>query len=244
VSALYEISKIVFTGINLSKSSRVPTIEELFSEGPHLAAYSYETGNPDLEAESGIGSEFFIYHKFEDLFFNINVFYNNLNNYIVPRNTGEINYATFLPIYSTTGVGAEFYGVENQIDWKINRYFTFANSVSYTRGIFKSGSSLPNIPPLKGKIELRYSTDNLIIGFGTEWADNQNKVDLFEESTAGYLILNNYYQYSFQLGNHIHSLSLSIDNILDKEYRNHLSRVKSILPEAGRNFRLSYRIFI
>lgn len=244
ISTLYELSEIVFAGINLSKSSRVPTIEELFSEGPHLAAYSYETGNPDLKAETGFGSEFFIYHKFEKLFFNINLFYNNLDNYIIPRNTGEINYATFLPIYATKGVRAEFYGIENQIDWKLCRYFTLSNSVSFTRGIFKSGASLPQIPPLKGKIELRYNTDNFVLGLATEWAGMQDKVDLFEGTTAGYAIFNNFYQFNFQSGHIIHSFALSIDNILNKEYRNHLSRVKSILPEAGRNFRLSYRMFI
>lgn len=244
VSSLYELTDIVFLGINLSKSSRVPTIEELFSEGPHLAAYSYEIGNPDLNAESGFGSEFFIYHKFEKLFFSINVFYNNLNNYIIPRNTGEINYATFLPIYATTGVGAEFYGIENQIDWKISRLFTLNNSISFTRGIFKSGGSLPQIPPLKGLLELIFNLEHISIGLGTEWAAEQNKVDQFEEPTAGYVIFNNYYQYLFQTGEAVHTISLSIDNILNQEYRNHLSRIKSILPEAGTNFRLSYRLFI
>lgn len=243
-SSLFELSNIVFTGINLSKSSRVPTIEELFSEGPHLAAYSYEVGNPNLQAETGFGSEIFIYHKFETLFFNINIFYNNLDNYIIPRNTGEINFATFLPIYATTGTAAELYGIENQIDWKICRYFTFSNSFSYTRGVFKSGSSLPQIPPIKGNVELRFNTSNLVVGFRTEWAGGQDKVDQFEEPTSGYLIINNYYQYNFQTGDLIHSIALSADNILNKEYRNHLSRVKSILPEAGRNFRLSYRLFI
>ncbi|NWG29416.1 MAG: TonB-dependent receptor [Ignavibacteriaceae bacterium] len=244
VSSLYELTDIVFLGINLSKSSRVPTIEELFSEGPHLAAYSYEVGNPDLEAEVGLGSEFFIYHKFEKFFFSINIFYNNLTNYIIPRNTGEINYATFLPIYATTGVGAELYGFENQIDWKISELFTLNNSISYTRGIFKSGGSLPQIPPFKGLVELLFNYENITIGFGTEWAAEQNKVDQFEEPTAGYIIFNNYYQYLLQTGQVVHTISLSIDNILNKEYRNHLSRIKSILPEAGINFRLSYRIFI
>ena len=244
VSSLYELTDIVFLGINLSKSSRVPTIEELFSEGPHLAAYSYEIGNPDLNAESGFGSEFFIYHKFEKLFFSLNVFYNNLDNYIIPRNTGEINYATFLPIYATTGVGAEFYGIENQIDWKISELFTLNNSFSYTRGIFKAGGSLPQVPPFKGLVELLFNYENITIGFGTEWAAKQDKVDQFEEPTAGYVIFNNYYQYIFQTGEAVHTVSLSIDNLLNKEYRNHLSRIKSILPEAGINFRISYRLFI
>lgn len=243
-STLYEISDIVYAGFNLSKSSRVPTIEELFSEGPHLAAYSYETGNPDLKAETGLGSEFFIYHKFEKLFFSLNLFYNNLDNYIIPRNTGNINYATFLPIYATAGVNAKFYGIENQVDWKICRFLSLGNSISFTRGIFNSGASLPQIPPVKGNLQIRYNTENLIIGIGTEWAGSQNKVDQFEEPTAGYILLNNFYQFNFQSGHIIHSLALNIDNILNKEYRNHLSRVKSILPEVGRNFRLSYRLFI
>ncbi|MCB0747570.1 MAG: TonB-dependent receptor, partial [Ignavibacteriae bacterium] len=40
LSLLYEVSNVVFVGANISKSSRTPTIEELFSQGPHLAAYS------------------------------------------------------------------------------------------------------------------------------------------------------------------------------------------------------------
>ncbi len=243
-STLYEISELVFAGFNFSKSSRVPTIEELFSEGPHLAAYSFETGNPDLNAETGFGSEFFIYHKFEKLFFSLNLFYNHIENYIIPRNTGNTNFATFLPIYSTEGVKAKFYGIENQIDWKICRYFTLENNISFTRGIFDSGASLPQIPPLKGNINVRYNTDNLVIGMGMEWAAKQSKIDQFEEPTEGYLTFNNFYQYNFQSGHLIHSITLSVDNIFNKEYRNHLSRVKSILPEVGRNFRLSYRLFI
>ncbi|KAB2843084.1 MAG: TonB-dependent receptor, partial [Melioribacteraceae bacterium] len=70
-----------------------------------------------------------------------------------------------------------------------------------------------------------------------------NKVDTFEEPTAGYMILNSSVQYSFNTGILIHNFSLNVDNIFNKEYRNHLSRVKSILPEAGRNFRLVYKLY-
>ena len=49
-------------------------------------------------------------------------------------------------------------------------------------------------------------------------------------------------QYSLTAGDMIHNISLSADNLFDTEYRNHLSRIKSILPEAGRNLRLSYKL--
>ena len=244
VSALYSYTDVVHFGINLNKSSRVPTIEELYSEGPHLAAYSYEIGNPDLEDERGWGAEAFVYHNFNDLYFHLNVFRNDLSYYIIPRNTGELNYATFLPIYQTEGIAALFYGAEGQIIWEFLNSFRIGLTLSYTRGKFKkTGGSLPQIPPLKTNIELSYFSDDYSIGINSEIANEQNKVDEFEEPTAGYAVFNSFMQYSFSNDDLIHSISLSVDNIFDKEYRNHLSRVKSILPEGGRNFRLTYKLY-
>jgi len=243
-SALYTLTNIVHFGININKSSRVPTIEELYSEGPHLAAYSYETGNPNLEDERGWGAEFFVYHNFSDLFFHLNIFRNDLSYYIIPRNTGELNYATFLPIYQTEGVGALFYGIEGQIQWEFLNNFRIGFTLSHTKGKLKnSDQPLPQIPPLKGNFEFIYFSDHLTIGINSEVAAAQNRVDEFEETTAGYGVLNSFVQYSISNENLLHLFSLSIDNIFNKEYRNHLSRVKSILPEAGRNFRLTYKLY-
>lgn len=244
-STLYEITDYVFVGANISKSSRVPTIEELFSQGPHLAAYSYEVGNPNLSPESGIGAELFVYHKFDNVIFNINLFYNDLSSYIIPRNTGQINYQTFLPIYSTYGVGAVFKGAEVQFDWKLFKYFGLNLNLSYTDGRFKgSGAPLPQIPPLKVQLEFKYSTDKYNFGIITEFADAQNKVDVFEEPTASYLVNNLFLQYSLITGELIHNFSFNVDNIFNVTYYNHLSRIKSILPEAGRNLRISYKMYL
>jgi iron complex outermembrane receptor protein len=245
LSVLYELTQRVIVGGNISKSSRVPTIEELFSEGPHLAAYSYEVGNPLLDSESGLGTELFIYHKFEELFFNLNLFYNNLNSFVVPRNTGEINYQTFLPVYATSGVGAIFYGFEIQFDWIIWNYLSFTATTSYTNGEFKSsGNPLPQIPPFKSILEIKYSDESITGGVISEIAADQNSVDTFEKPTPGYIVFNSYIQYVFTTGNFIHNLSINLDNIFNREYYNHLSRIKSILPEAGRNLRLSYKVYL
>lgn len=243
-SFLYSLSDIIYIGANISRSSRIPTIEELYSEGPHLAAYSYEVGNPNLNAETGIGTEFFIYHQFDKLNFNLNIFYNDLNNFIVPRKTGEINYQTFLPVYQTSGVGARFYGTDGRIEWKISQVYSLTLSASYTIGKFKEvGNNLPQIPPLKGFAGIQYTRDNFIFSINTEMAAAQNNVDQFEEPTVGYIILNASAQYSINTRLAVHNFTFNIDNLLNKEYRNHLSRVKSVLPEAGRNFRLTYKLY-
>ena len=241
LSLLYQQSDYVYFGANVSKSSRVPTIEELYSEGPHLAAYSYEIGNPDLDSERGFGGELFIYHQFQDLFFNFTLFGNDLNNYIIPRNSGKINYATFLPIYTTEGVQAFLYGFESRVDWEACNCLQLTNTISYTRGRFGDGGNLPQIPPIKGLAEIRYKTKYYSFGVSGEWALEQNKVDEFEEPTNGYFVTNLFFQYTLVFDHNTSNISFNVDNLFNTEYRNHLSRVKSILPEAGINFRLSYK---
>ena len=243
-SALYSINKNLSAGINVNKSSRVPTIEELYSEGPHLAAYSYEIGNPNLESENGIGIELFSFYKNENIFLMLTAFRNDFSYFITPRNSGQINSQTLLPIYKTEGVSALFYGLESYFELKFWDNFTISNSLSYTYGEFKESSSpLPQIPPLKNIFQLKFSQDNLSTGISSEIASSQRRVDLFETKTDAYVIFSSYVQYSFETGSLIHNFSLNGDNLFNKEYRNHLSRVKIIMPEAGINFKFSYRLY-
>ena len=244
LSSLYSINNSLSIGMNINKTSRVPTIEELYSEGPHLAAYSYEIGNQNLESESGIGAELFSYIKNDDLFLMFTLFRNDFSYFIIPRNTGTINSQTLLPIYQTEGVSAIFYGFESYFELKFLEHFTLSNSFSYTHGDFKEPSSpLPQIPPLKDIIQLKYLNGNFITGISTEIAAAQNRVDLFETPTAGYAVFGAFVQYSLETGSIIHNISLNGDNLFNKEYRNHLSRVKVIMPEAGINFKFSYRLY-
>jgi iron complex outermembrane receptor protein len=243
-SGIYQLIPDLYAGVNLSRSSRVPTIEELYSEGPHLAAYSYEIGSPSLSDERGIGAEAFIYYKRKSLYAMAAFFRNDLPYYIIPRNSGQTNYATLLPIYVTQGVGALMYGFETQLELKLITKLSFSGSVSYTSGSFKeNGAPLPMIPPFKSLFELTYGNANLLTGVSAELAANQYRVDTYEQPTDGYAVFGAYAQYVLTTGKVVHNLSLNIDNLLNTEYRNHLSRVKSIMPEAGRGLRLTYRLY-
>ena len=44
-------------------------------------------------------------------------------------------------------------------------------------------------------------------------------------------------QYYAEWGGRLHTFSLTLENATDAVYRNHLNRVKEILPEPGRNLR-------
>ncbi|MCF8266970.1 MAG: TonB-dependent receptor [Ignavibacteriales bacterium] len=243
-SALYPLSNRVFAGVNISRSSRVPTIEELYSQGPHLAAYSYETGNPDLSSENGYGSEFFIFHRFKSLYFNLNLFYNYLNSYIIPVNTGTINYQTFLPIFATRETNVTLTGFDFEMEYDFMPDFQLKTTIGYTSGKYRAtGKPLPQIPPLKGMSEIILDLGKISISAQAEWALEQTRVDEFEQPTAGYFINNLFVQGSFVKGGYIHNISVAALNIFNKTYRNHLSRIKSILPEPGFSARATYKLF-
>ncbi|MBN8585286.1 MAG: TonB-dependent receptor [Ignavibacteria bacterium] len=243
-SGIYSFSKYLNSGVSISRSSRVPTIEELYSDGPHLAAYSYEIGNPALEPETALGTELFIYYKDETKYAMLTAFYNDINGYIIPRNTGKINVATLLPVYQTTGVNALLAGFEAQLELKLSKKFEFTSSLCYTYGQIKNTSTpLPQIPPMKGESELNYNTGNFSFGVSSEYASSQQRLDDFEERTAGYIIFGAFGQYTLQSGKLTHSISLNAENLTNRIYRNHLSRIKSILPEPGFNLRLTYKLF-
>lgn len=244
LSTIQDITENLHIGFSISRSSRVPTIEELYSEGPHLAAYSYEIGNPYLESEYGYGGELFLHYKANKLFYLLSFFTNDIPYYIIHRNNGDTNYSTLLPIYKTTGVNSFMFGFESQLEYNVLNFLTLSANISFTNGSIKDTKKpLPSIPPLKAIFEVIYKRKNFTFGISSEFAAAQNRVDDFEIPTKGYGILNTYSQYSLITGKFIHSLSVNLENIFDKEYRNHLSRVKSIMPEAGRNLRITYKLF-
>ncbi len=245
VSILKETFHNIYLGANLSRTSRPPSIEELFSQGPHLAAYSYEIGNPDLEGEYGYGSEIFSYWQSDLVFASVTGFYNYLPYFITSRNTGEINYSQLLPIYKSEGVDAELYGVEVKIDHKICKCIRFVSNLSYTLGTNKTDDlPLPQIPPFKSFLELTYSNHDFECGVNAEYAAEQSRIDKNELPTDSFFIMGLYGRYSFMAWSAYHTLSFRADNIFDTEYYNHLSRIRKIMPERGINVKLQYDVYI
>lgn len=244
-SLLKELNEYFSIGLNLSKSSRIPSIEELYSDGPHLAAYSYEIGNTNLNSENGYGAEIFGYYNNNILTLNFAGYYYYYDYYIIPYNTGKINVQQILPIYQTNGVYALITGLEANFGVVISKHFKFNSNFSLTIGENLSNkSNLPQIPPFKLNLDFKYYSEIISAGIIAEFAASQDKVAEFEEPTKGYQIFNLYIQRIFVFDKSILATILSIDNIFDQIYRNHLSRIKSIYPEPGRNFKLLLKFSI
>lgn len=230
--------------VGLTRAFRAPELEELYSEGPHLASYSFEVGNPALGQEVGYGLEFSLRWSPPGGRLELTGYRNRIYGYIFPRPTGQINPRTLLPVYQYTGTDALFWGAEGTLEWRLMSSWALATSASYVRAGFVPGDApLPMIPPPQGRLELRYGSGPLSAMLVLRWAAGQNRVHAFEEPTPGYAVFDASVQYYWTRGACLHTLVLGAENLTNRLYRQHLSRIKAIMPEPGRNVKLLYRVY-
>lgn len=254
-NAVYDFGGGFFTGASIIHSFRAPSQEELFSQGPHLASYSFEVGNPDLNPERGLGKEIYFRYRQPNTRSELTFFHNGFSNYNYARNTGDPSpQDPSLYIYQFTGTQAELMGVEFSSEIQLLNNWVLSASMGYTHGrrkLFeneqddpnKNWKPLPTIPPLKGNIELSYNKNGLRLGTKSKLAAEQNRTGEFEQPTDGHAVFNLFGQYRFERWEMLHTLSLNANNIFNTTYRDHLSRIKEIYPEPGRNISLLYRIY-
>ncbi len=114
---------------------------------------------------------------------------------------------------------------------------------SYVRGtLTELDQPLPLIPPFKGSVDVRYEQPSYFVGIGTRFAARQDRVGAFETPTPGYAVVHATVGRTWQWLGRLHNVTLRLDNLTDQVYREHLSRLKSIMPEVGRHVSLLYRV--
>ncbi len=239
---LYRLPAGLITGVSVSRAFRTPDVNELYSEGPHLAAYAFEVGNPDLDNEVGTGVDVFVRLERERVSAELTGFRNAISGYIYPAETGDTSQVR-LPIYQFRGDDAVLTGFEGRLDWTVAGDVTLHGTASYVRGQRDGDDTpLPLIPPLQARLGTEYERPAWFARVETVLAARQDRVDEFETETPGYVVLDASAGVRLTVAGRLHTLTLSGDNLTDRTYRNHLSRVKDIMPEAGRGLSLTYRV--
>ena len=247
IAGIYQRTDKLSIGTTFMKTFRPPGIEELFSDGPHLAVYSYEIGNAELESENGYGAELFTRYTTDRFKLNFVLFRNRIYNYLIPTNTGQKEWgsgaAGWLWIYQYMGHDVLMNGVEVQTGGEVFPNFHLQLNMSYVHGFLTSNRRpLERIPPLNGKVVFTYTPDPFHFHITSRFSSSQTRLGEFEEPTDGYLVydVGGYLNFSWwQLAN---MLVFEIENIFDTEYREHLSLIKAVMPEPGRNVKFLYKV--
>ncbi len=258
VGGLYTLKGGLRLGASLSRSFRTPDFNELYSDGPHLAAYSYDVGDPRNGQETGYGLDVFARLERERMRAELAVFANQMDGYLFPRNTGELGRVGQRWKFQYTNEDATLVGAEGELELTLVEHVVLEATASYVRGTI-SGSRdtipglngepdvvesryLPLMPPLNGRIGVRHETPRWSYGGGVKLAARQTLLGDFETETPGYATADVHVAWRLLVGQRLHSITLRAENLFDAEIREHLSRTKEIIPEAGRNFVLLYRV--
>ena len=70
----------------------------------------------------------------------------------------------------------------------------------------------------------------------------QDRVFENEEPTDGAQLVKVFASYSFSAAGAVSTVTFRVDNLTDELYRNHLSFIKELTPEMGRNAKLVYSL--
>jgi iron complex outermembrane receptor protein len=234
---------------NFTSAYRSPALEELYNNGPHIGTITFEIGDQDLRRERSNGIEFSLRQRVKDLRFNGSIFYYRINDFIFlsPQDEdgdGRVDVEDNLPVSFYTQADARFAGADFSVDADASEWLGLFFVADAVDAKLRNGSPLQRIPPLRARlgVDLRHkglSVRPEAVFVGSRKIDN---VFLLETPTDGYRLFNVNAAYTIATKRTAHIFSLSVTNIGDRLYRNHLSFIKDLMPEQGRNLRASYTI--
>lgn len=244
LGATYEFVPGWRAGLSLSHSERAPSIDELFSQGPHGGSQSFLFGDPDLKKETSNSAELSVHHVVGPMHFQGSVYYSRFNNFIYLAPTGDMR--DDLPVYEYRQGKAEYLGFELGGDAKFGKALgidwggeVVADAV---RGTIRSFGPAPQIPPFRVLGALTGSRGQVDGRLEVERVSTQDRTAPNETSTPGYTLVNASFDWHPFAENPELTLSLQSNNLFDVEARRHSSFLKDYAPLSGRDIRLSARL--
>tara|TARA_Y100001970_G_scaffold161129_1_gene197074 strand:+ start:1060 stop:3423 length:2364 start_codon:yes stop_codon:yes gene_type:complete len=244
---------------------RPPRVEELYSDGPHLATYAFEIGNPNLKSEKIYGIENSLSYSSNMFDFSIVGFYNYSPYYFQMTKDGNCEDAWewdpssglghpcpgvdwidwgsaplgWLYEYSPKGNEVTIKGFEINLGYHLEN-FQFNYNFSFVEGFNKTlKMPLSYMNPMKQVLNFEYTKNFMNYNIRLSKIHAQDKLGEFETYTPGVLLTDFILTYNFGSQNII----VQFNNIFNETHYNHLSRIKDIIPERGRNIHFIYKIF-
>lgn len=219
-------------------STRAPTVEELFSDGPHLATSSFEIGNPELDKEQAANVSATVQWENDSWLLAASFYYTDFSNFIFEQPTGEEE--DELPVFLWQQDDATFKGVDLEAEWRAiqwdNGEFALSAFYDQVRAKLKDGDNrnLPRIPPERWGLGARL--DWIGFTFTLDYTRTSDQTDNaeFELPTEGFEDLRAYLGYGWQFNDSLLEVFVAGRNLTDDEQRHHTSFIKDFAPEPGR----------
>ena len=249
-----DLSDSLDVNIGFASVERLPSVIELFMNGPHMATGRLETGNPNLKGETS--ENFDITFNFDngDFYAMASFYINDVENYINLQDMHDEHDEhddhgdEFAHLIKANYVqdDAEFRGYE----FEIGKTFNLASgdlTLSFGRddvnAEFSDGHYVPRINPARNIYSLSYEENDWLFKLSLKDVEKQDELAEGETLTDSYQMLNARLTKTYNLGTGKLKVSVFGTNMLDEVARNHSSFVKNQVPLAGRNYgaKFSYK---
>ena len=223
-------------GGSLSHTERAPSQVELFAGGKHVAAQREEFGDEDLNKEKSLSTEIYLRKKWGDSSLRLAIFDNDYEDFIyLQKRAGSEDEFDFLQ------QDAEISGLELSYDTSVNfSEYKLLTSLKYSliEGKLDNGSNLPRIPPEKLMLGLSSKVGEVLYKVDFTHNSKQDDIGLNELPTDSFTQVDLGAEWTPSSFNGL-KVSALIRNATDEEIRRHTSAIKDLVPEAGRDIRLS-----
>jgi iron complex outermembrane receptor protein len=234
----------------LSYSSRVPTAEELYANGPHIATAAFEIGDDQLGLETSLGLEVVMRKTSGIVEGQISVFGTKFDNYIYERDTGTTfttDAGDVLTVIQFSAGNATFYGGEAHVDFELlhadPNHLDLEVRADYVHSeLTNVNEPVPLQPPLRGTLGLKYQGRAFWASAEAFHAWDQNRFAPFDAATPAYTWFNAAVGYRLIAGRTVHDFILRGRNLTDELSYNSVSRFRNDVPLPGRDVTLSYRL--
>lgn len=230
---------------NIGHSFRLPGANELAANGVHHGTFRHEHGNPALNSERGWQLDASYEYDHKNIRISVNPFVNWFSNYIYLKPSGEWS---VLPhagqIYSYTEHKAFFAGTELSfgVDLFLGLDYSFVGEYVYTYNLDER-TPLSFSPPASMRNTLKWKNNQRQLYVELHGIAPQKRVSKNEDPTKGVNIINLGGNITLPIGKSMTYIGLSLQNLLNTKYYNHLSFYRKIeIPEPGRNFQLLIKI--
>ena len=248
-------------GLIVTHAQRAPSLEELYSEGPHLATVTFEYGDSELGKEKSTNIDLYWHKTAGMITLTANLFYNRINDFIFLKEQdlngdGIVDWVhndfagdpadilglgvdgTHLLIAQVQEkaefMGFELEGVVHALhgDYGALDVRLWAD---YVQGERSDNVNLPRITPWRYGAGMTYFQGPWYASVNYTRVNKQNDTAPFETSTRGYDDLILYASYRISHADNDVTLFASASNLLDEEKRRHTSFVKDLAPMPGRS---------
>jgi len=233
-------------GVSIARAVKFPSVEELYTRGPHISTHSFEIGDANLRPEVDLDTDVSIRKLTGRVAGELNLFVNHFDNFIYQRFTDEPEIEE-LPVLRYQNAGATFRGAELRVNTlllqKESRHLSaeFGGDMVHAE-LARSHEPLPRIPALKIGAGLRYEQNAWTADAGLWHVSRQNRLAPHETPTNAYTTVHASIGLRFYTQHLAHDIVLRGTNLTNAEIRNNTSFLKDVAPQPGRDLELSYRV--